>query len=154
GNVPVINFFNNGVFKSFITQNSSELYIGANGILHLDGSSGVAIGNVVNGGSGYKLAVAGNVVCEELRVKLRGTWADYVFKTNYKLMPLRELQKFIGRNSHLPNIPSAATIEKEGINIGDMQKRMMEKIEELTLYILDLQKQVDELKVEKKNATK
>jgi hypothetical protein len=85
-------------------------------------------------------------MCEELRVQLRANWPDYVFNNNYKLLPLAELKKFIQQNNHLPNIPKASVIEKEGIEVGDMQKKMMEKIEELTLYILDLQKQVDELK--------
>lgn len=151
GNVPVINFYHNAAFKSFITQSASKLYIGANGTLQLDGSSGVAIGEVRTGGSNYKLAVAGNVVCEELRVKLRTAWPDYVFKNSYRLMPLPELQNFITRRGHLPNVPSAVEVEKEGIAVGDMQKRLLEKVEELTLYILDLQKQIDELKKAKQN---
>lgn len=151
---PTINFFHNGgsssTAYSFLTQSASELYIGANGRLRFDAVTGVTIGPVMTGANNYKLAVGGSIVCEELRVKLRADWADYVFKNDYKLMPLPELQKFIDHNSHLPNIPSAAVIEKEGISVGDMQKRQMEKIEELTLYILDLQKQIDELKKDRK----
>ena len=59
---------------------------------------------------------------------------------------MSELDKFISVNKHLPNIPAAAAIEKEGMEVGDMQKKMMEKIEELTLYIIDLQKQIDSMK--------
>ena len=55
-------------------------------------------------------------------------------------MPLKELEKSIKKNKHLPNIPAAAQIEKEGITLGDMNKRLMEKVEELTLYIIDLDK--------------
>ena len=152
GNVPVVNFYHNGSFKSFISQNNTELYVGANGILHLDGSNGVAIGAVATGGNNYKLAVAGNVVCEELRVKLRSNWPDYVFATNYHLPKLSDVEQFIQMHQHLPNIPKAADIKKEGLEVGDMQKRMMEKIEELTLYIIDLQKQIDALKANQPKA--
>ncbi len=95
---------------------------------------------------GYMLAVDGKIISEEVKVQLSGNWPDYVFDNKYKLLSLNELKNFIVVNKHLPNIPSAAEVEKNGIELGDMQKRMMEKIEELTLYILDLQKQVEELK--------
>ena len=78
------------------------------------------------------------IVAEELRIQNSTNWPDYVFTENYDLMPLEELKSSIETHHHLPNIPSASTIESEGILIGDMQKRMMEKIEELTLYILEL----------------
>ncbi len=61
-------------------------------------------------------------------------------------MALPELEQFILANRHLPNIPPATIIESEGLELGDVQRRMMEKIEELTLYVIDLQKQIDELK--------
>jgi hypothetical protein len=146
GTNPTINFSNNGVFKSFITQNANELYIGVNGRLHLDATSSVSIGVVDTDGDDYKLAVNGRVVCEELKVKLSENWPDYVFKSDYNLLPLKDLKSFINQYKHLPNIPSADTVEKEGIQVGDMQKKLMQKVEELTLYILDLQKQIDELK--------
>jgi hypothetical protein len=121
----------------------------------LDVSNGhVAIGNVILTGANadaYKLAVSGKVICEEVRIKLASSgWPDYVFADGYKLRPLADVQKFIQQNRHLPGIPAAAEVDKNGLEVGDMQKRMMEKIEELTLYILDLQKQVDDLKSTKK----
>jgi hypothetical protein len=61
------------------------------------------------------------------------------------------VEKFIAANKHLPNIPSAVEVEKNGIEVGDMQKRMMEKIEELTLYVIELEKQVNELKGKSKD---
>ena len=63
-------------------------------------------------------------------------------------MPLKQLEEYIAENKHLPNIPAAATIEKEGIDTAEMFTKTMEKVEELTLYMIDLQKQVDELKKE------
>jgi hypothetical protein len=62
------------------------------------------------------------------------------------LRPLQEVESFIQNNHRLPDIPSAAEIEKNGLQLGDMQKRMMEKIEELTLYILQQQKEIEQLK--------
>lgn len=147
-----INFYESGAFKSFISHSSSGLYMGVNnGNIRLDVSNGhVAIGNVVLNGANaaaYKLAVSGKIICEEVKVKLASSgWPDYVFADNYKLRPLTEVEKFIQQNKHLPNIQSATEVEKNGIELGDMQKRMMEKIEELTLYVIELQKQVDELK--------
>jgi hypothetical protein len=117
-------------------------------ILQNDGGS-VRIGNVAVPG-GYKFAINGKMICEEVKVKLASTgWPDYVFADTYKLKPLIEVEKFIAQNRHLPNIPSAAEVEKNGIEIGDMQKRMMEKIEELTLYVIELEKKINELKAVK-----
>jgi hypothetical protein len=88
----------------------------------------------------YKLAVNGNIRSKEVVVET--AWADYVFHKNYRLLSLAELEKFIGENYHLPNIPSAEEIEKNGLSLGDLQKRMMEKIEELTLYIIEQNKKI------------
>ncbi|MCX6181887.1 MAG: hypothetical protein NT150_08175 [Bacteroidetes bacterium] len=74
---------------------------------------------------------------------------DYVFENNYKLMPIYELEKFIDKNNHLPNINTAAEIKDSGLSLGDMQVKQMEKIEELTLYIIQLKKEIDALKESK-----
>jgi len=101
-------------------------------------------------GLGYKLRVNGKVICTELRVQTNGAWPDYVFHDEYKLMPLHDLKKYILTENHLPNIPSASEINAQGgFDTGDMQSRLIEKVEELTLYILDLQNQVNELKKSK-----
>lgn len=95
--------------------------------------------------TGYLLSVKGKVICEEAKVQLSGSWPDYVFNRDYKLIPLSQLETIIGRDKHLPNIPSAAEMEKNGILLGDMNKRIMEKVEELTLYIIELNKHNDQL---------
>lgn len=104
----------------------------------------VATGNVSIGSStsatGYKLSVGGKIMAEEIRVQSMAAWPDYVFKKDYRLPTLSELEKHIAANGHLPNIPDAAKVEKEGIALGDMQTRMMEKIEELTLYLIQMDK--------------
>ena len=96
----------------------------------------------------YLLAVDGKIISEEVRVEISGSWPDYVFDEDYHLTPLKELEESIMAQGHLPGIPSAEEIENDGILLGDMQKRMMEKIEELTLYVIALQKEIDILKQE------
>jgi hypothetical protein len=95
---------------------------------------------------GYMLAVKGKIIAEEVVVELRGNWPDYVFNKDYKLMALNDLERFINKNNHLPNIPSSKEIAKDGAPLGDIVKKQMEKIEEMTLYIINQQKQIDELK--------
>lgn len=94
--------------------------------------------------SDYTLFVKGGLLSEELRV-LTG-WADYVFYDSYELKSLNELENFIDENGHLPNIPSAAEVESSGIEMGEITKLQQEKIEELTLYTIQQQKEIDELK--------
>ena len=95
----------------------------------------------------YKLSVLGNIRCTEAVVETG--WADYVFDEKYKLPLLTDVEKFIQLNKHLPNIPSAAEIEKNGLHLGDTQKRMMEKIEELTLYVIELNNKIKILEAKK-----
>ncbi|MFK7787181.1 MAG: hypothetical protein AB8B56_18815 [Crocinitomicaceae bacterium] len=93
--------------------------------------------------SGYHLFVQGGVLADEVRV--RTGWADYVFYDDYELKPLSEVADYIEENGHLPNVPSAEQVEEEGIELGDITKIQQEKIEELTLYVIKLQEQLDEL---------
>lgn len=72
-------------------------------------------------------------------------WPDYVFNEDYKLLPLQDIEKFIAQHHHLPNIPPANEMEENGYAVGDMQKKMMEKIEELTLHIIALNKRIESL---------
>lgn len=109
-----------------------------------NGAVGINTSNIP---AAYKLAVDGRVICEELKVQLSGAWPDYVFSEEYQLPSLTEVESSIKENGHLPGMPSAATIESEGgIEVGEMQRLMMEKIEELTLYVIDLKKENDQLK--------
>lgn len=94
----------------------------------------------------YKLSVNGNIRSKEVVVETG--WADYVFNKDYKLLPLELLEKFIQQNNHLPNIPPAKEVEEKGLSLGDMQKKMMEKIEELTLYLIQSNKQMETMRKE------
>ena len=96
--------------------------------------------------NGYLLSVYGKVIAEEVRVQLKGSWPDYIFAENYQLPTLSDVKDFIQVNKHLPGIPAAAEVEKSGMELGEMQKKMMEKIEQLTLYVIDLQQQITDLK--------
>ncbi|MCB0689577.1 MAG: hypothetical protein KDC53_23720, partial [Saprospiraceae bacterium] len=94
--------------------------------------------------AGYALAVNGNIRSKEVIVETN--WADYVFTNDYLLMPLEEVEKYIHQHKHLPNIPSEKEIKEHGLALGSIQTMMMEKIEELTLHVIQLQKEINELK--------
>ncbi|WP_372795737.1 hypothetical protein [Pontiella sp.] len=93
----------------------------------------------------YELSVDGQIACEEVLVQDSGSWPDYVFEEDYNLRPLGEVEEHIKANKRLPGIPSAELVAEEGLSIGQMQKRMMEKIEELTLYTIAQEKRIAEL---------
>ncbi len=90
---------------------------------------------------GYKFAVKGKMIAEEIVVKLHGNWPDFVFKKEYGLMSLEDVECFIKEHSHLPNIPSASEVEEAGIPLGEMNAKLLQKIEELTLYLIELKKE-------------
>lgn len=112
--------------------------------IFIDGTGGgVGIGTSSVGS--YKLAVEGKIGAREVNVTT-GAWSDYVFKSDYKLMPIAEVEKFISENQHLPEVPSEKEVLAGGQNLGEMNAILLKKIEELTLYIINQQKQIDELK--------
>ncbi len=107
--------------------------------------------NSYNGTSNYfKLSVNGPIRAKEVVVETG--WADFVFEKNYILRPLKEVERHIEETGHLPEMPSTKEIERNGANVGELLKLQMQKIEELTLYIIDLQKQVESLKANKTSA--
>ncbi|HMJ45745.1 MAG TPA: hypothetical protein VK498_00350, partial [Ferruginibacter sp.] len=110
--------------------------------------SKIAIGELdINKIGDYSLSVKGNARFNKAVVK-PDTWPDYVFEKNYILPDLKETEKFIRQNKHLPEIPSAAEVEKNGIDLGDNQSLLLQKIEELTLYVIDLNKKYEILKAQ------
>ena len=130
---------------------NTVIYLSANygPVLTIASNNNVGIGTT---NPTYKLSVNGNIRSKEVVVETG--WADYVFNEKYKLAPLENVEKFSLQNKHLPNIPSAKEVEEKGLFLGDTQKRMMEKIEELTLYLIEANRQlkksvneIDELKV-------
>ncbi len=96
---------------------------------------------------GSKLAVNGKIHAKEVKIDLSG-WPDYVFEETYDLPTLTELEQHIQEKGHLPNIPSATVVEKEGILLGEMNAKLLEKIEELTLYLIEQNKKTEQLQKE------
>lgn len=124
-------------------------------LLKLNGKVGIGsgFGNFPTTAGGinlnnYSLFVKGGILTEEVRVNLQSAWADYVFQPEYKLPTLTEVEKHIQDKGHLINVPSATQIAEEGIALGEMTKIQQEKIEELTLYILQ-QNKINEAQNEK-----
>ncbi len=111
------------------------------------GSIGIG---TTNPGS-YKLAVEGKIGAREVNVIATNPWPDYVFEKNYNLPTLESIKTYIDQNKHLPEVPSAKEIEKNGVNLGEMNALLLKKIEELTMYVIELKKENDSTKEQMKN---
>lgn len=129
----------NGSFWLF-NNNTKTVAIEPGGDSFL-GNGGLAI-NTYTVPAGFKLIVNGAIGCTKLKVSQ--SWADYVFDRNYQLPSLAEVEAHIKANQKLPGIPSEKEIAANGLDVGEMQKLQMQKIEELTLYIIELKKQLDQ----------
>jgi len=99
---------------------------------------------------GYLLFVSQGIRTEKVKVDIAANngWADFVFAPDYELMPLAEVEAFIKENQHLPEVPSAKELEENGMDLAEMDKIQMQKIEELTLYTLEQQQEIQSLKAE------
>ncbi|MCC7029447.1 MAG: hypothetical protein IT257_04010 [Chitinophagaceae bacterium] len=140
-----------GNVASIMNRESSTLELGTNNatVMKLNAAGTVLIGNTLTP-AGYKLFVEQGILTEKIKVSVKNTaeWSDYVFANNYKLLPLTEVESFINSNSHLPGVPSAAEVVNDGINVATMDAKLLEKIEELTLYIIDMNKRIENLENE------
>lgn len=98
----------------------------------------------------YKLYVGTGILTERVKVALRNTndWADYVFKPEYELMDLKDVEKYIIKYGHLPGVPAAEEVKENGIDMAKMDAKLLEKIEELTLYVIDLKKENEAMRAE------
>lgn len=138
GSAPTVNF-------TQIERNGNAFHIyqkdavGYKHVLTATEAGDVGIGTT--NPQGYKLAVKGDMIAEKVVVKLYANWPDYVFTKNYGLMGLDEVESYIKENSHLPNVPSAKEVEEGGIDLGKMDAILLQKIEELTLYVIELKKE-------------
>lgn len=109
----------------------------------INNSGNVGIGTSIPDNS-YKLSVNGSIRAKEIRVNTG--WSDFVFEKEYILMPLKDVEQFILLHKHLPDIPDAQTVEANGIDLGNMNNLLLQKIEELTLYVIELEKQINNIK--------
>jgi len=114
-------------------------------------SGNVGIGT--SPGTNAKLAVEGMIAARSIKV-LTGAWPDFVFANNYHLRPLSEVESYIKAHSHLPEVPSAAQVAKDGINLGEMDATLLKKIEELTLYLIEQNKKIEALEKQLSEAKK
>ncbi|OMP76912.1 hypothetical protein BW716_22275 [[Flexibacter] sp. ATCC 35208] len=124
-----------GGYLTFSTNDGSEK-------MRLDASGNVGIGTTST--STYKLAVNGTIGAKKLQVTQTG-WADFVFHKDYVLPSLQEVAEYIDTHQHLPGVPSAQEVAEKGIDVGEMNKILLQKVEELTLYLLQQQKRIEEL---------
>ncbi len=134
----------------FDLENYSRVGIGTTNPtsrLHVVGNS-IITGKVGIGTTSlnYELNVDGTIRAKEIKVETG--WSDFVFADNYNLMPLDKLEQHIKVNRSLPGIPTEKEVLKDGVNLGEMQAKLLKKIEELTLYVIDQDKELNKLKKE------
>jgi len=109
-----------------------------------DSRIGIGTDLFFDGLTNYRLSVNGKI--RATGIKVYNTWADFVFEDTYKLPTLAEVEQYIETNGHLKDIPSAQEVEVNGIDLGEMNKLLLQKIEELTLYVIELNKEIEALK--------
>ena len=128
------------------SKNGMKLFSGGkvNMVVNTLGNVGIGTENPSN-----KLDVNGTIRAKE--VKVESGWADFVFKPNYQLRPLAEVEQFINTNGHLPEIPTEKEVAQHGVSVGEMNAKLLQKIEELTLYLIEQNKKIDILSKENKN---
>ncbi len=129
-----------------------DIYDGNNNVnvrIHSGGSSYFNGGNIGIGTTSpdYKLDVLGTIRAEE--VKVATGWSDFVFEPDYELKSLEQVEEFITENGHLQDIPSAEEVEENGISLGEMDAKLLRKVEELTLYIIELEARIKQIENEK-----
>jgi len=123
----------NGVMDAEFKNSGKVLFINT-------GNVGIGTSNPTE-----KLSVNGNIKCKQVEVTLTG-WSDFVFDDDYSLMSLAELETFINKNNHLPDVPSTEEVMTNGNNLGEMDAILLQKIEELTLYVIELKKENEQIK--------
>ncbi len=128
-----------------VTPNGSDDRIQA---MQIDNDGSVIIGQSISTPSGYKLYVEDGILSERVKVAIKNTaeWSDFVFDSDYELKDLSEVESYIKANKKLPDVPSASEVVKDGIDLGSMDALLLQKIEELTLYVIQQQKEIENLK--------
>ncbi|TKG91590.1 hypothetical protein EYV94_21435 [Puteibacter caeruleilacunae] len=149
-------FKNNGAGRVWLSSRSSyngyefNIYTNPDGgsapevmamTIKQNGNIGIGTGNPGT----HKLAVDGTIGAREIKVEA-GAWSDFVFNKDYKLKGLEEVDNFIRQNNHLPDIPSEKEVLENGIQLGEMDAKLLQKIEELTLYMIEMNKEMKSLK--------
>ena len=129
--------------RNEITNWRDAMFVGIDGTITLNGKVGV---NTENTTSDYALAVAGGVLANKVFIQSADDWPDYVFDPGYERMPLSELGTYLENNRHLPGVPSAAEMQEiGGVDLSETQTMLLRKIEEMTLYVIELEKRIADL---------
>ena len=110
-----------------------------------------AFGPTATFAEGFQVSVEGKILAEEVRVRLKHVWPDYVFEPSYNLMPLIDLKNFITTHKHLPGIPSAQEVEEKGIDLGEMNALLLKQLEELTLRYIVLEERLKAIENQKQD---
>lgn len=134
-----IDFVNDSNFKEHIDILTGNQKF--NSRFTADGSLGIGTKTV----GSHKLAVEGSIGAREIKVEANG-WSDFVFEENYNLPTLKQVESHIKKKGHLQDIPSAKEVKENGINLGEMDSKLLQKIEELMLYTIQQQKEIEKLK--------
>lgn len=133
--------------RFWIQQGGNLLRIGGvtsgEGVINITNMGQVGIGTYAPGA--YKLAVEGTVGVRKIKVTQQTNWADFVFQENYKLQTLAELEEYIRINKRLPDMPSEKEVQRDGVDLGEMNVKLLQKLEELTLHIIEMNKRNNEL---------
>jgi len=150
-NPPCLNFLVSGKTGFYTSDPQSRIHIVAG-----TSTSGVLIGaQNLEPAVGYMLNVGGKIICEEVRVQLTAAWPDYVFEPEYKRISLTDLESTVKLQKHLPGIPSAKDVSSTGgISLGEFQQKLLEKMEELYLYMFELNNENKELRTQVEVLTK
>lgn len=146
--ISVADKLNNNIENSLMVGFNSEkptLFVGpTDPVVYPNGF--VGIGTTSNASTiGYLLAVKGAIIAEKVKVAEYVNWPDYVFSINHDLMPLDQVENYVIDFCHLPNVPSALEIQQSGYDIADMDAILLEKIEELYLHIIEMNKEIEHL---------
>lgn len=123
-------------------SNIPTFFVGSASGLNTIGTVGIGTTDT----KGHTLGVKGSIIAERIVVDYYADWPDYVFNKNYQLMKIENVEKYIKDNSHLPGVPSSKKVSEEGYDLTEMDAILLKKIEELTLYIIELQKEINTLK--------
>jgi len=152
-NAPGNNWYFGASSSNWLVNDNNLLVLSpttssTDGIIYVDRTKeavGINTGDIP---SGYALAVKGDIITERVRVQILGAWPDYVFEADYNNPTLEEVSEYISQNGHLPGMPSADEVATEGVELGEMQRMLLEKVEQLTLHMIDLHQENARMKVE------
>ncbi|QEC79313.1 hypothetical protein [Mucilaginibacter ginsenosidivorax] len=137
-----------GTRRSFNKLGTGNQWYYGNDLV-IDGAGNIGIGTVT---PHEALSVNGNIRSKQIKVEITN-WPDYVFKEDYQLPSLTEVKTYLDRNQHLPEMPPAAEVAKDGLNLGEMNKLLLKKVEELTLYLIEKdQREKEQEAINQKNA--